>query len=410
MTRATSFPLHKIKAVLCEGVHQGAADLLTDAGYTVEHLPRALNPDELLAAAQDAHLLGIRSRTAVNPNFLTQASRLLAIGCFCIGADQVDLSAAASNGVAVFNAPFSNTRSVAEMTIAQIIALNRRLFERSAQLHAGKWDKSAAGSHEVRGKTLGVIGYGRIGSQLSILAEAMGMRVLYYDMVKCLPIGNAQQVDSLDDLLTRADALSLHVPATSHTEQMLGANQLTRMKPGSLLINNSRGAVVDLDALAQAIRSGHIAGAALDVFPVEPQSADQPFSCPLSGLPNVILTPHIGGSTEQAQEAIADEVATKLIKLTNNGSTTTALNIPEVELPILHEDNQRILHYHHNVPGVLSKLHQVIADRGVNISAEYLQSDPRHGYVILDVERSQAQAIADAFREIPETIRVRTLW
>ncbi|PKN44284.1 MAG: phosphoglycerate dehydrogenase [Deltaproteobacteria bacterium HGW-Deltaproteobacteria-17] len=406
----TSYPLHKIKVVLLENIHGAAARALEAEGYTVETHARALSGSELLDAAGDAHLIGIRSKTRLDAGFFERATRLWAVGCFCIGTNQVALAEAAARGVAVFNAPFSNTRSVAELTIAEIIALHRGIFLRCARMHLGRWSKSASGAHEVRGRTLGIVGYGRIGSQVSILAEALGMRVLFFDTARCLPLGNAQAVDALDDLLARCDVVSLHVPSTAATRRMIGAAQLGRMRKGAYFINNARGDVVDLDALAGALRSGHLAGAAVDVFPEEPESNDDPFACALLGLDSVILTPHIAGSTEEAQNNIAEEVSTKLIRFMNNGSTSAAVNVPQVDLPVLHAGRRRILHYHRNVPGVLSKIHRVIADRGNNISAEYLQSDPKHSYVIIDVDSSQGEALKEELGEIPETIRVRTLW
>lgn len=406
----TSYPLDKIKVVLLEDVHPAAEELLSAEGYTVERHSRTYEGDDLLKIAGDAHLLGVRSKTQLTPEFLEKARRLWAIGCFCIGTNQVALDTAADRGAAVFNAPFSNTRSVAEMVMAQIIGLHRRLFDRSAGMHAGRWEKSAAGSFEVRGRTLGIVGYGRIGSQVSVLAELLGMRVMYYDIVDCLPLGNAQAASSLDDLLAQADVVTLHVPATPETKGMFGAKQISRMKQGAFLINDSRGDVVDIEALAGALKEGRIAGAAVDVFPREPQSNDEPFESPLAGVPNVILTPHIAGSTKEAQRNIAEEVANKLIKLMNVGSTSGSVNMPQVELPVLHPDHHRILHFHHNVPGVLSKLHRMIADLEVNIASEYLQSNARHGYVILDVEPAKDEAIKAGLREIDETITVRTLW
>jgi D-3-phosphoglycerate dehydrogenase len=407
---ATSYPLHKIKVVLLESVHPRAVEALESQGYTVESHKAALSGRELIAAAGDASLLGIRSKTRLTPEFFEAAPRLWAVGCFCIGTNQVDLQAAAARGVTVFNAPFSNTRSVAEKTIAEIIALSRQLCDRSMQMHRGVWVKSAAGSHEIRGRTLGIVGYGRIGSQLSIMAEALGMRVVYFDIAERLPLGNAAAVRSLDALLEQSDVVTLHVPATESTRSMFGAAQFARMRKGAHFINNARGEVVDEGALAAALKSGHLGGAAVDVFGVEPESNDEPFTSPLIGLPNVILTPHIGGSTLEAQKNIADEVSSKLVKFMNNGSTATAVNFPEIDLPMLHAGHHRILHYHHNVPGVLSRLHAMIADLGVNIAAETLQSNPRYGYVILDVDPSRGEQLRDRLREIPETIRVRTLW
>jgi D-3-phosphoglycerate dehydrogenase / 2-oxoglutarate reductase len=412
-TELTSVPRHKIRVVLFENVHDRAAELLSRRGYDVERVPGSLTGDELVEAAGDAHMVGIRSKTQLEADFFERTKHLWAVGCFCIGTNQVDLTAAASRGVAVFNAPFSNTRSVAEKTICEIIALHRRLFDRSRAMHEGRWEKSASGSHEIRGKTLGIVGYGRIGSQLSVLAEAMGMRVLYYDVVDTLPLGNAVQCASLDALLEESDVVTLHVPATGATKNMIGAAELARMKEGAFLINNARGSVVDLAALREALQSGHIGGAAVDVFPEEPAKNQDTFEAPLKGLDNVILTPHIGGSTAEAQRNIAEEVGSKLITLMDNGSTTTCVNLPEVQLPVLHEDHRRVLHIHENVPGVLAKLHAVTSDMGMNIGAEHLQSDPKQSYVIIDVKATSEDATALCERlkaELPETIRARTIF
>lgn len=416
-TTPTSVPLGRIKVVLLEQVHARAIDMLTSAGYQVQ----AMDADDAGAwrrEAIDAHMIGIRSRTHLDADFFARADRLWAVGCFCIGTDQVDLRAAGARGVAVFNAPFSNTRSVAEKTIAEIIALHRRLFDRSAALHRGQWTKSAEGAHEVRGRTLGIVGYGRIGSQVSVLAEALGMRVVYHDTANVLPLGNAQRCDTLDDVLARADCLTLHVPDAPGTRALMGAAQLAHMKPGAFLINNARGNVVDVDALANAIRSGQIGGAAVDVFPQEPTGKTSTFATPLAGLPNVILTPHVGGSTVEAQSNIAAEVAEKLIRFMNNGSTASAVNVPQADLPALHPGHRRVLHFHRNVPGVLGHVHSTIAQHRMNIAASYLQSDGAHGYAILDVDagadRTQAdgreRALLDALRAVPETIRVRSIW
>lgn len=407
---STSYPLSKIKVVLLENVHPRAVELFREQGFTVEQHAKALSGRDLEEAAADASLLGIRSKTHLTTEFFEKTPRLWGVGCFCIGTNQVDLAAAAARGVSVFNAPFSNTRSVAEITIAEIIALQRGLFARSMQMHRGEWIKSAAGFHEVRGRTLGLVGYGRIGSQVSVLAESLGMRVVYFDIADRLPLGNAAAVKKLDDLLAQADVVSLHVPSTPATRGMIGRRELWLMREGSCLINNARGEVVDIEALAEALESKRLAGAAADVFPEEPEHNDQKFASPLLGLDNVILTPHIAGSTEEAQRNIGEETATKLIKFMNNGSTSTAVNVPEVELPMLHAGNHRVLHFHQNVPGVLSKLHRLMADLGVNITAEYLQSNPKHSYVIMDIEPVEGDAVKEGLKKIPETIRVRTLW
>ena len=413
MPEATSVPRHKIKVVLFENVHPRAAELLTARGYDVEPVNGSLSGDELVEAPGGAHMVGIRSKTQLTRDFFERTRHLWAVGCFCIGTNQVDLDAAAEKGVCVFNAPFSNTRSVAEKTICEIIALHRRLFDRSRAMHDGKWEKSAKGANEIRGKTLGIIGYGRIGSQLSVLAESMGMRVMYHDVVDTLPLGNAVQAPSLRDLLQHSDVVSLHVPATSATDNLITRRELEQMKPGAYLINNARGNIVDLDALGRALEQGHIGGAAIDVFPEEPAKNDAEFTPPLQGLPNVILTPHIGGSTAEAQRNIAEEVGQKLITLMDNGSTTTSGNLPEVQLPVLHEDHRRVLHIHQNVPGVLAKLHTIASELGMNIAAQHLQSDPARSYVIFDVKASSAdaQALCDRLKsEMPETIRARSIF
>lgn len=393
-------------AVLCENVHATADLILREAGFAIERHTGALEGDALCAALARATVLGIRSKTSIREAALA-AGRPAAIGCFCIGTDQVDLVPASRAGIPVFNSPFSNTRSVAEMTVAEAVCLARRLFEKSMLLHAGTWDKSAKDAHEVRGRTLGIIGYGHIGSQVSVLAESMGMRVVFHDIVRKLPLGNAQPRGSLDALLAESDIVTLHVPSTPLTEHMIGRAQLARMKPGSALINNARGSVVDPEALAAALRSGHLSGAALDVFPQEPASREEPFESALRGLGNVILTPHIGGSTEEAQESIAIEVAEKLVRHWTSGSTASAVNFPEVDLPTLRAGQVRIMHVHRNVPGVLSTMHGHFARESVNINAEYLQSDLHTSYVILDVDPFEGDGIVHALTALPETVRMR---
>ncbi len=420
----TSFPKDKIRVLLLERIHPRAEELFAAEGFQVVQQKGALEGDALAQAARDSHVLGIRSASQVRAPVLAQCPRLLTVGCFCIGTNQVDLRAANLAGVPVFNSPFSNTRSVAELTIAEIVSLYRRLTDKTAQMHAGVWDKSASGAHEVRGRTLGLVGYGRIGSQVSVLAEALGMRVVFFDTAAVLPLGNAKRVRTLDELLAQADVVSLHVPATRATERMIGVKQIAAMRPGSYLINNARGGVVDIAALAAALREKHLAGAALDVFPSEPSSNSEPFESELRGLGNVILTPHVAGSTEEAQESIAVDVATKLIRFVNNGSTSGSVNSPQVDLPeqgATAEDRaepagdaasrrHRILHFHRNVPGVLSKMHAIFAEVGANIAAEYLQTNPEVGYVVLDVDPTNAAPIVEGLKAIPETIRVRMLW
>ncbi|MEL7472031.1 MAG: phosphoglycerate dehydrogenase [Planctomycetota bacterium] len=419
----TSFPKDQIRVVLLESVHARGIELFERETFQVRAFPKALEGDELAEAIREAHLVGIRSKTQLDLAALGAAHRLLAIGCFCIGVNQVDLGSARAAGVPVFNSPFSNTRSVAELVIAEVIALHRQLFDRSAAMHAGRWDKSASGAHEIRGRTLGIVGYGHIGSQVSVLAEAMGMRVLYHDLVPKLPLGNAQPTASLDALLAESDVVTLHVPATPDTERLIGERELGLMRPGASLINNARGGVVDLAALSDALEAGRLSGAALDVFPEEPASKTESFDAPVRGRANVILTPHIGGSTMEAQSSIAEDVATKLVRFINNGSTTGAVNVPNVELPsqsrvsatsasgpAIGPRPHRLLHFHRNVPGVLGKMHAIISELGANVAGEYLRTDEAIGYVVLDVDPTNATDIAGRLRQIPETIRVRTLW
>jgi D-3-phosphoglycerate dehydrogenase len=407
-----SFPKDRIKVLLLEGINDSAANLLLQAGYTnMTRLPKALDEQELIEALATTHILGIRSRTQLTETVLKHAKRLFAVGCFSVGTNQVDLQAARSRGVPVFNAPFSNTRSVAELTIGEIVMLLRKIPDRSVSAHQGGWDKSANGSFEVRGKILGIVGYGNIGSQLSTMAEAMGMRVVYYDQTDKLRHGNTDSVDSLGDLLGFADIVSLHVPETPQTAGMIGAEQIAMMRPGSYLINNSRGTVVDLDALAAALRSGHLAGAAVDVFPVEPASNKERFISPLQGLPNVILTPHVGGSTEEAQERIGSEVARKIIDYSDIGSTVGAVNFPQVQLqPRL--SGTRFIHVQRNVPGMLRRLNDVFANRNLNIAAQNYQTDGEIGYVVMEADPvgEVSVEILREIRELEGTIRARLLY
>lgn len=400
--------LTDMKVLLCERIHPAAEAAFHQAGLRVERRDGALegaSPSELAGTA----ILGIRSKTEIDAATIERLPDLLAIGCFCIGTNQVDLRAAMRRAVTVFNAPFSNTRSVAELTLAEVVALNRRLVDKSMLMHGGRWDKSSAGAHEVRGRTLGIIGYGHIGSQVSVLAEAFGMRVVYFDIVQRLPLGNAQPRSSLSDVLREADCVSLHVPATPATHNLIGAAEIATMKPGAMIINNARGSVVDLHAAAAALQTGHLGGIAADVFPEEPALNDAPFACPLAGLPNVILTPHVGGSTEEAQRNIAVEVSEKLARFVRTGTTTSSVNVPEVDLPSPLADQLRILHFHRNVPGVLSRINGIMADLGVNINAEYLRSNAEVSYVILDVDPVPADVVETRLSAIPETIRVRTI-
>lgn len=408
-----SLPKDRIKVLLLEGINDSAVELLQQAGYAnMERLPKALDQDALLKAIQGVHVLGIRSRTQLTPEVFAAADRLFAVGCFSVGTNQVDLEAARHRGVPIFNAPFSNTRSVAELTIGEIVMLLRRIPDRSRSAHDGGWDKSANDSFEVRGKTLGIVGYGNIGSQLSTLAEAMGMRVIYYDHTDRLRHGNTEAVGSLAELLGTADIVSLHVPETPQTAGMIGAEQLAQMNRGSYLINNSRGTVVDLEALASALKSGHLAGAAVDVFPIEPKSNSERFVSPLQGCANVILTPHVGGSTEEAQERIGAEVARKLVDYSDVGSTVGAVNFPQVQLaarPV----GTRFIHVQRNVPGMLRRLNDVFASRQVNIAAQNYQTDGEVGYVVMEAEGVSSAEATDILREIRAldgTIRARLLY
>ncbi|MEC8139532.1 MAG: phosphoglycerate dehydrogenase, partial [Pseudomonadota bacterium] len=381
----------KIKILLLEGVHQSAVETLKRNGYSnIDYVKTSLPEDELIERIKDVHFVGLRSRTHINEAVLESAEKLVAIGCFCIGTNQVDLQGARERGIAVFNAPFSNTRSVAELVLGEILLLLRGIPERNALAHRGGWLKSANGSFEARGKTLGIIGYGHIGTQLGIMAENIGMNVEFYDIEDKLTLGNATQVHNLTQLLQRADVISLHVPETPQTKNLIGMAELEVMKQGAILINASRGTVVDIDALAESLRDKKLSGAAIDVFPVEPKSNDEEFVSPLREFDNVILTPHIGGSTQEAQENIGIEVAGKLAKYSDNGSTITAVNFPEVSLPEL-ANRSRLLHVHHNRPGVLTQINQAFAQHGINIAAQYLQTDEAIGYVVIDVDTDQSE-------------------
>ena len=410
--KKTSFPKQDIRILLLEGVSQSALETFHAAGYTqIDYREKSLPEDELLARIAEAHFIGIRSRTQLTAEVLSHAKRLIGIGCFCIGTNQVDLGAAKRLGIPVFNAPYSNTRSVAELVIAEAIMLMRRLPEKSAACHRGGWAKSAIGSYEARDKVLGIVGYGHIGTQVGVLAESLGMRVIFHDIETKLTLGNARPAASLDDLLQRADIVTLHVPETPATQMMIGAPQLAKMRKGAMLINASRGTVVDIDALAAALSSGHLAGAAIDVFPVEPKGNDDIFASPLCGMDNVILTPHVGGSTLEAQDNIGAEVAVKMVRYSDNGSTLSAVNFPEVSLPA-HPESRRLLHIHRNVPGVLSQINEVFSRENVNINGQYLQTDPDIGYVVIDVATSEKQGsdLRDALAAIPGTLRTRVLY
>jgi len=406
----TSLEKSKIKFLLLEGLHQSAVDTLHKAGYTnIEYLKTSLPEDQLIEKIRDAHFVGLRSRTQLTKNVFEAAEKLQAVGCFCIGTNQVDLDAALEHGIPVFNAPFSNTRSVAELVIAQSILLLRGIPEKNAKAHAGVWQKVAKGSFETRGKKLGLIGYGNIGSQLSVLAESMGMKVYLFDIISKLPLGNAEQLGSLKALMETCDVVSLHVPETRQTANMIGAEQLSWMKKGSILINASRGTVVDIDALAAALKSGQLAGAAIDVFPTEPRSNDDEFISPLREFDNCILTPHIGGSTMEAQENIGFEVAEKLIKYSDNGSSFTSVNFPEVALPA-HPGKHRLLHIHHNIPGVLSEINNIFSETGVNIRSQFLQTNDEIGYVVTDIDVEYSDIALEKLHKVKGTVRCRVLF
>ena len=410
MTNKVSLDKSKIKFVLFEGVHQSALDTLHAAGYTnIDYYKKALDGEELKEAIKDAHFIGLRSRTHLTAEMIEAAPKLIAVGCFCIGTNQVDLNAAKARGIPVFNAPFSNTRSVAELVLGEILLLMRNVPQANAEVHRGVWNKSATGSHEVRGKKLGIIGYGHIGSQLSIIAESLGMDVYFYDIENKLPLGNAKQVRSLEELLSSCDVVSLHVPELPSTKNLMNAERIAQLKQGAILINAARGTVVDIDALAQALKDGKIHGAAIDVFPIEPASINEEFVSPLREFDNVILTPHIGGSTAEAQENIGFEVAGKFVKYSDNGSTLSSVNFPEVSLPE-HEGTKRLLHIHENRPGILNKLNQIFVGANLNIAAQYLQTDPKIGYVVVDVETNDASPLLTKLKEIDGTIRARVLY
>lgn len=399
----------KIRILLLEGLHQSALDTFSANGYSnVESLKTSLPENELIEKIKDAHFVGIRSRTQLTDKVLNAANKLVAVGCFCIGTNQVDLAAAKKRGIVVFNAPFSNTRSVAELVLGQIIILLRGIPSKNAKAHRGEWGKSAIGSYEARGKTLGIIGYGHIGTQLSILAEHLGMRVQFYDIENKLVLGNSTQTLSLKSLLESSDVVSLHVPETVHTQNMIGEKELNQMKDGAILINAARGTVIDIPALYNALQNRKLSGAAIDVFPVEPKSNNEEFVSPLREFDNVILTPHVGGSTQEAQQNIGTEVAGKLVKYSDNGSTLSAVNFPEVSLPE-HAQRSRLLHIHFNRPGILTQINHAFADKNINIAAQYLQTDEDIGYVVIDIDAKNAVEGLAQLSAIEGTIKSRIL-
>ncbi|SNT69030.1 phosphoglycerate dehydrogenase [Psychrobacter sp. LV10R520-6] len=400
----------KIRFLLLEGLHENALKVLQAAGYqNIEYLSHALDQDELIEKIKDAHFVGIRSRTQLTREVLEQAQKLIGIGCFCIGTNQVDLEAARELGIPVFNAPYSNTRSVAELVLAEAVMLYRGIPEKNAIVHRGGWGKSAKNSNEVRGKTIGIVGYGSIGSQLSVLAESFGMKVIYHDVMTKLPLGNAHQVSSLNELLSQADIVTLHVPDEPSTRYMMKAEQFAQMKEGSYFINAARGTCVEIDDLAAVLESGKVLGAAIDVFPKEPKSADQEFESPLRKFDNVILTPHVGGSTQEAQANIGLEVAEKFVRYSDQGDTITAVNFPEVSIPFK-EGTHRLLHIHRNVSGVLSQINRLFAEAHINILAQSLMTEGEVGYLMMDVDYHDSDAALDQLKDVEETIRIRILF
>ena len=410
LMQSTSLDKRKIKFLLLEAVHESAVEALRNEGYeNIEYLKTSLSEDELVEKIKDVHFVGLRSRTQLTERVFAAAKKLQAVGCFCIGTNQVDLNAALIRGIPVFNAPYSNTRSVAELVIGQSILLLRRVPEKSALLHRGEWQKSATGSFETRGKKLGIVGYGNIGSQLSVLAESMGMKVFLFDVVTKLPLGNATQLNSLQELMSTCDIVTLHVPETPDTKDMIGAEQLGWMQPNAIFINASRGTVVDIDALADALREKRLAGAAIDVFPIEPKSNDEEFVSPLREFDNCILTPHVGGSTMEAQRNIGIEVSEKLVRYSDNGSSFASVNFPEVSLPA-HPGKHRLLHIHENIPGVLSQINSIFSENGINISSQYLQTNDKVGYVVMDVDVDASELALARLNEVNGTIKSRVLF
>jgi D-3-phosphoglycerate dehydrogenase / 2-oxoglutarate reductase len=404
-----SFPKDQIKVLLLENVHTSAHEIFESEGFQLEKVPGALGEEELARKIEDVHVLGIRSKTRVTEKALSGARRLLTVGCFCIGTNQVDLRAANRRGVPVFNAPFSNTRSVAEMILAEIVMLSRLLGDRAREMHAGQWRKVSAGSFEIRGKTLGIVGYGHIGRQVGVIAEALGMRVIFFDVVAKLPMGNNRATKTLDELLAQSDFVTLHVPETPQTRGMIGARELAQMRGGSYLLNASRGTVVDIPALADALKSGHVGGAAIDVFPEEPETNSDGFATPLRGLANVVMTPHIGGSTAEAQEAIGREVGAALTKFVNAGVTTGAVNFPQIDLPLT-PGKHRILNVHRNVPGVLRDINRSVSEKGANIAAQVLATDPDIGYLVMDLDQDVSRDVKNAMAALETSIKTRILY
>ena len=408
--KITSYPKEKINILFLENISDSAIATFSGAGYpSVKKMAKALSEEDLIREIKDVHLLGIRSKTQITPKVLEAANKLQAIGCFCIGVNQVDLKSATEHGVAVFNAPYSNTRSVAELVIGAAIMLIRRIPDKSKAAHDGVWMKESKGSYELRGKTMGIIGYGNIGTQVSVLAEAMGMKVIFYDIVTRLPLGNAEAKKTLEELVSESDIITLHVPDTAQTRMLINARIISHIKPGAILLNYARGEVVDLDALAVALKAGKLTGAGVDVYPLEPEKNGDKFTTALQHLPNVLLTPHIGGSTEEAQENIGEDVSTKLYQYLEMGQTTGSFTIPELSLP-LHPDSHRILHIHQNVPGVLSEINSTLSSHHINILSQYLKTNDNIGYVVLDVDKRLSAQATELLKEVRHTIKARLLY
>ncbi|MBC8082598.1 MAG: phosphoglycerate dehydrogenase, partial [Hymenobacter sp.] len=403
-----SYPKNRIKVLLLENPDARAAELFRQEGYQVDTVPGGLDEEELVARMEGVSILGIRSKTQVTARVLEAANRLIAVGAFCIGTNQIDLPGCMRKGVAVFNAPFSNTRSVVELALGEIIMLARRIPDKNPKMHRGEWDKSAKGSFEIRGKTLGIVGYGNIGSQLSVVAEAVGMKVVYYDVAEKLQLGNAVKCRTLPELLQQADVVTLHVDGRPDNAHLIGAAELALMKPGALLLNNSRGHIVDLAALAAVIRSGHLGGAAVDVFPHEPKTNQESFESELRGLPNVLLTPHIGGSTAEAQRNIAEFVPERIMEYVNTGNTQQSVNLPNIQLPV--QQAHRLIHIHANVPGVLARINNVLAGRHVNILGQYLKTNEHIGYVITDIDKEYEPEVIGELKQVEHTIKFRVLY
>ena len=409
-TNKTSYPKDKIKILMLENISDAAIKVFKDAGYAdIKKISGALSEEQLINEIKQVHMVGIRSKTQITEKVLQHAEKLQAIGCFCIGTNQVNLQAARKKGIVVFNAPYSNTRSVAELVIGASIILIRKILDKNKAAHEGQWNKDAKGSFEIRGKTLGIIGYGNIGSQVSILAESLGMKVIFYDNVTKLPLGNASSRKTLKEVVSKADVITLHIPETQQTKNLINKTLLKHFKKGSILINFARGEVVDLDALATSLTGGHLSGAAIDVFPIEPEKNGDPFSSPLQHIPNVLLTPHVGGSTEEAQHNIGEDVSAKLLQYLEMGATTGSHTVPEISL-LPQEGTHRILHIHTNVPGVLSEINTTLSENKINVLGQYLKTNDAIGYVVLDIDKKLSKNAVELLRKVKGSLKVRLLY